>query len=40
MVHLSVKGLRKSYDGTEVVAGIDLALEPGVCFGLLGPNGA
>ena len=40
MAHLSVKGLRKSYDGTEVVAGIDLELEPGVCFGLLGPNGA
>ena len=40
MAHLSVKGLRKSYDGTEVVAGIDLDLEPGVCFGLLGPNGA
>jgi lipooligosaccharide transport system ATP-binding protein len=38
--HLSVAGLRKSYDGAEVVAGLDLELEPGVCFGLLGPNGA
>ncbi|HET7158577.1 MAG TPA: ATP-binding cassette domain-containing protein [Burkholderiales bacterium] len=24
----------------EVVAGLDLTLEPGLCFGLLGPNGA
>jgi len=40
MSHLHVAGLRKSYDGTEVVAGLDLELEPGVCFGLLGPNGA
>jgi lipooligosaccharide transport system ATP-binding protein len=38
--HLAVAGLRKSYDGMEVVAGLDLNLEPGVCFGLLGPNGA
>jgi lipooligosaccharide transport system ATP-binding protein len=40
MSHLTVSGLRKSYGGTEVVAGLDLDLEPGVCFGLLGPNGA
>ena len=38
--HLVIKGLRKSYGGTEVVAGLDLELEPGICFGLLGPNGA
>ena len=38
--HLQVSGLRKSYDGLEVVCGLDLALEPGMCFGLLGPNGA
>ena len=37
---LKVTGLRKSYDGREVVAGLDLELEAGVCFGLLGPNGA
>jgi lipooligosaccharide transport system ATP-binding protein len=37
---LSVHALRKSYDATEVVAGIDLAVEAGECFGLLGPNGA
>ena len=39
-IPLQVAGLRKSYEGIEVVAGLDLALEPGVCFGLLGPNGA
>jgi lipooligosaccharide transport system ATP-binding protein len=40
MPQLSARGLRKSYGDTEVVAGIDLAIEPGECFGLLGPNGA
>ena len=37
---LRVRGLHKSYDGREVVAGIDFALTRGECFGLLGPNGA
>jgi len=37
---LSARGLRKSYEGREVVAGLDLDLAPGECFGLLGPNGA
>ena len=37
---LTAHGLRKRYGDTEVVAGIDLAIEPGECFGLLGPNGA
>jgi lipooligosaccharide transport system ATP-binding protein len=37
---LSASGLRKRYGETEVVAGLDLALNPGECFGLLGPNGA
>jgi lipooligosaccharide transport system ATP-binding protein len=37
---LSVRALRKSYDGAEVVSGIDLSVAPGECFGLLGPNGA
>ncbi len=37
---LSVSGLHKSYDGNEVVAGIDFSVPPGTCFGLLGPNGA
>ncbi|HTE14166.1 MAG TPA: ATP-binding cassette domain-containing protein [Burkholderiales bacterium] len=40
MTHLSIKQLRKSYDGREVVAGVDFELVPGECFGLLGPNGA
>ena len=37
---LDAKGVRKSYEGREVVAGIDLALAKGECYGLLGPNGA
>ncbi|HJW26745.1 MAG TPA: ATP-binding cassette domain-containing protein [Rhodocyclaceae bacterium] len=40
MAALDVVDLRKSYAGTEVVAGLSLAVEPGTCFGLLGPNGA
>jgi lipooligosaccharide transport system ATP-binding protein len=37
---LTARGLRKSYGGVEVVAGVDLEVAPGECFGLLGPNGA
>ena len=37
---LIVSGLRKSYDGKEVVSGIDFTAPRGTCFGLLGPNGA
>ena len=40
MEQLRVNGLRKSYGGRQVVAGIDLRLQGGECFGLLGPNGA
>jgi len=40
MQYLHVTNLRKSYGNHEVVAGIDLELKPGECFGLLGPNGA
>ena len=40
MSHLKVHALRKTYGGKEVVAGIDLDLAAGECFGLLGPNGA
>ena len=36
----SIKDLHKSYGGQEVVAGLDLAVARGTCFGLLGPNGA
>jgi len=37
---LEVRGLRKRYGEREVVAGVDLQLRSGECFGLLGPNGA
>jgi len=37
---LAARGIRKSYAGREVVAGIDLDLARGECYGLLGPNGA
>jgi lipooligosaccharide transport system ATP-binding protein len=37
---LQVSGLRKSYDGNEVVADIGFTVPRGTCFGLLGPNGA
>jgi lipooligosaccharide transport system ATP-binding protein len=37
---LNIHNLRKSYGPLEVVAGIDLAVKKGECFGLLGPNGA
>jgi lipooligosaccharide transport system ATP-binding protein len=37
---LAAKGIRKSYGGMEVVAGLDFELERGECYGLLGPNGA
>ncbi len=40
MSFLSARGLRKRYGGQEVVAGIDLDVRRGECFGLLGPNGA
>jgi ABC-2 type transport system ATP-binding protein len=37
---VSVRGLRKSYDGVEAVRGIDFEIGAGEVFGLLGPNGA
>jgi len=40
MSPLQTVGLRKSYGSLQVVAGVDLKLERGECFGLLGPNGA
>jgi ABC-2 type transport system ATP-binding protein len=39
-VVISVKGLRKSYDGVEAVRGIDLEVGRGEVFAFLGPNGA
>ena len=32
--------LHKAYAGSDVVAGLSVAVEPGTCFGLLGQNGA
>ena len=37
---VDVRGLVKSYSGTQVVKGIDLAIRHGEVFALLGPNGA
>ena len=37
---VSVRGLRKSYDGVPAVDGIDLEIPRGGVFALLGPNGA
>ena len=40
MSAISVRGLRKSYDGVEAVRGISFDVALGEVFGLLGPNGA
>jgi len=37
---LEARGLSKSYDGLEVVKGVDLLVKRGEVVGLLGPNGA
>src|SRR4030042_3024506 len=37
---LETKGLTKSYDGREVVKGVDILVKRGEIVGLLGPNGA
>lgn len=37
---LAIRRLRKSFDGQEVLKGVDLTLEPGKVHALLGPNGA
>jgi lipooligosaccharide transport system ATP-binding protein len=37
---LSVRQLRKLYDGRAVVADVDFSVARGECFGILGPNGA
>jgi ABC-2 type transport system ATP-binding protein len=37
---ISVRELRKAYDGVEAVRGIDFEVRAGEVFGLLGPNGA
>ena len=40
MPALLVRSLRKSFKDVEAVAGLDLDVPAGECFGLLGPNGA
>lgn len=37
---LEIKGLSKSYDGRQVVKGVDMLVKRGEIVGLLGPNGA
>jgi ABC-type multidrug transport system ATPase subunit len=37
---IEVRGLTKSYGGVHAVRGIDLTVERGHIFALLGPNGA
>jgi len=37
---LEIRGLAKSYDGREVVKGVDILVKRGEIVGLLGPNGA
>src|SRR2546423_2978466 len=37
---ISIRGLRKSYGAIEAVRGIDLDIQPGEIFGLIGPDGA
>jgi ABC-2 type transport system ATP-binding protein len=39
-IAIRVRGLRKSYGGTEAVRGIDLDVRSGEIFAFLGPNGA
>jgi phospholipid/cholesterol/gamma-HCH transport system ATP-binding protein len=39
-VSVQVRGLRKSYAGTEVLHGIDLSIERGETFVIMGPSGS
>jgi branched-chain amino acid transport system ATP-binding protein len=41
MTHaLELKGLRKNFGKTEIIRGVDLAVEAGERIGIIGPNGA
>ncbi|MDP4163256.1 MAG: ABC transporter ATP-binding protein [Bacillota bacterium] len=40
MTLIRINGLRKSFQGREVIKGLDFSLETGKCIALLGPNGA
>jgi lipooligosaccharide transport system ATP-binding protein len=37
---ISLRGVVKRFGSITAVNGLDLEVEPGICFGLLGPNGA
>lgn len=37
---IEIRGLKKSFHGTEVIKGLNFNLEKGKCVALLGPNGA
>ncbi|WP_223593190.1 ABC transporter ATP-binding protein [Neobacillus bataviensis] len=37
---IQISGLKKSFQGTEVIKGLDFSLEKGRCIALLGPNGS
>src|SRR5215469_1968220 len=39
-VSVQVRGLRKRFDGFEVLKGIDLEVQPGEIFVLMGPSGS
>src|SRR6266481_9958672 len=39
-VSVSVRGLRKSFDGQEVLKGLDFEVKPGEIFVLMGPSGS
>jgi phospholipid/cholesterol/gamma-HCH transport system ATP-binding protein len=39
-VSVQVRGLRKSYDGREVLAGLDFDVKPGEIFVIMGPSGS
>src|SRR5208282_40335 len=39
-VSLQVRGLRKSFDGQEVLRGVDFEVRPGEVFVIMGPSGS
>ena len=40
MIALSIKGLSKSYGRIKAVNGLNLEIESGTVYGILGPNGS
>src|SRR6266478_6124644 len=39
-VSVAVRGLRKSFDGQEVLKGLDFEVKPGEIFVIMGPSGS